>query len=81
MRPETLVDDVLIQWILIGGDFRQMLDDALAISSLDPEHRQRLREGGQVGFAQLQGADLDRLRRMKGNISRLRDELAAIMRW
>lgn len=81
MNPDALVDEVLMLRVLNGGDFWQMLDRALDAGNVADEQKQRLRTGAEISYAQLQGADLERLWRKKGAMSRLRDELAAILRW
>jgi hypothetical protein len=82
MTPDTLFDEVIIDWILRGGDFWDKFEAALSTLNVGPDEAKILRSGANIGFSHIQRANLEYLRQIgRHDRQKLQAEIAGIMRW
>lgn len=81
MDATTFTVELLAKWIVTGQDFETLLAEALAATGIDAHQEASLRDAARQDWVHLKAANLDKLRHLKGNPSKLRQEIAGILRW
>lgn len=82
MDEAQLSIEVLAEWVVTGRDLEALLISAITSKgSPEPDQIEWVRSVITADLEHLRGADVKRLQRLRGNPTKLKQEIAGILRW